>query len=141
VSVVFRNVDVDPSTSPDGWPFEAILTVIERGVVSDWRRLARAIVAQPWGPCAQAVDTIIGWGENYGVDALFEEILRQAREAADREARAAYGRRIRDERERRGLSLREFAPLIGTSAQRLSSYERGQVAPTVTILGRIDRLG
>ncbi len=119
MTVLFRNVDVDPTADPDDWPFETILTVVERGMVSDWRRLTAAIRASPWGPCARAVQQISSWGEHFGTDALFAERIRAVRLAL-------------------GLSLRELAPMIGTSASRLSSYESGQVAPTVNILGRLD---
>ena len=140
MTVQFRNVDIDPTADPDDWPFEAILTVVERGMVSDWRLLAIAIRANPWGPCARAVEQIASWGENYGADRLFADVVGHARSAADAESRRSHGARIRAIRQALGMSLRDLAPLIGTSAQRLSSYESGQVAPTVNLLGRIERV-
>ncbi|MGF1666158.1 MAG: helix-turn-helix domain-containing protein [Acidimicrobiia bacterium] len=139
MSVRFRNVDVT-SEDPDHWPFEAVLASIERGSVSDWRRLAAAIRANPWGSCARAVETVVSWNENYGVDRLLEGVVEHARSEADAESRREYGRRIRSVRISLGMTMREFAPLIGTSAARLSSYESGKVAPTANILGRVDRL-
>lgn len=49
MSVAFRNVDVDPDAPVDSWPYEAIVTVIERGAIGDWLLLTRAIDADPWG--------------------------------------------------------------------------------------------
>ncbi len=67
--------------SADGqWPAEAIETVIDRGSLSDWRRLAKAIRHNPWGPAARTTETIVGWGEHYGVDALMTNVIRHARE-------------------------------------------------------------
>ncbi|MGI9029567.1 MAG: helix-turn-helix domain-containing protein [Ilumatobacteraceae bacterium] len=140
MSLQFRNVDVDPDSDQDTWPFEAVLTAFERGSLVDWRRLAATVRAQPWGPCARAVETIAGWNEYSGLDTLFRSIIANARRRADESSCIRYGRRIREVRQALGLSQREFAPLIGTSAQRLSSYERGRVAPSVAILGRVDRL-
>jgi hypothetical protein len=140
MSVRFRNVDVDPTTDPDGWPFEAVLAVIDRGTISNWRRLAATIRRYPWGPLARAVETIVSWEEYYGVDALFADVIAGARSAADAEARRAYGAWIRSVRERSGMTLREFAPLVGTSAPRLSSYESGRVAASAGFLGRVDRV-
>lgn len=140
MTVSFRNVDVDPQRDPDEWPFEAVLAAIERGTVSDWRRLASTIRANPWGPCAQAVEQITSWEENYGADALFSGVVSHARTAADAASRRTYGARIRAIRSGLGMSQRELAPLIGTSAQRLSSYESGRVAPSVQLLGRLDRV-
>lgn len=138
--VRFRNVDVEPDAGPDAWPFEAILEVVERGVLSDWRRLAATIRANPWGPCARAVEKIVSWHENYGVDRLFEAIIARARDDADAASRRDYGQRIRAVRTSLGMTMREFAPLIGTSPARLASYESGKVAPTANLLGRVDRI-
>src|SRR3989442_9403305 len=49
----------------------------------------------------------------------------------------ALGRRIRDERRRRGLSLEELASRAGVSRSMLSDVERGGKAPTVLVLDRI----
>lgn len=139
-ATAFRNVDVDPGSDPDDWPFEAIHTAIDRGSLGDWRHLAASIRRQPWGPCARAVEAITGWGEHEGVDALLAEAVRRARRDVDTEARRAHGERLRTARTAAGLSLRELAPLIGTSAQRLSAYETGRTAPTVHVLGRLDHV-
>lgn len=139
MSVAFRNVDVEPDAEPDAWPFEAVLAAIERGSLQDWRRLVAAIRAQPWGPCAQAVDTITGWGEHGGLDTLLGGWIQRARAEADDEAVREAGLRLRAVRSGLGLTQREFAPLLGTSAQRLSSYENGRVAPSVAFLGRVER--
>lgn len=136
----FRNIDVDPTTDPDTWPFEAVATVVTRGGLTDWRRLVAAIDQNPWGPCARAVATITSWGEEEGVDVLLGEAVRRARERVDAESRRRFGARLRAARVAAGLSLRDLAPLIGTSAQRLSAYETGRTAPTVHILGRIERV-
>jgi DNA-binding XRE family transcriptional regulator len=140
VTTVFRNVDVDEAASPDEWPFEAVVACIERGVLSDWRRLAATIRSNPWGPCARAIEEIVSWDENYGVDRLFGRIIEHARDEADAESRREYGKGIRDVRMALGMTMREFAPLIGTSAARLASYESGKVAPTVNLFGRVDRV-
>ncbi len=136
----FRNIDFDSSLDPDDWPFEAVLTAVERGCLSDWRRLSTPIRRSPWGSCARAVEQISSWGENYGADRLFTAVIEHARSEADAEPRRDYGRRIRAVRAGLGMSMREFAPLIGTSPARLASYESGKVAPTANILGRVDRV-
>ena len=74
--VQFRNLDFDPTVPVDEWPAEAIETVIDRGSLSDWRRLADAIRRDPWGPAARTTETVVAWGEHYGVDALMGETIR-----------------------------------------------------------------
>jgi len=82
VAMRFRNLDFDTSQPMDEWPAEAIETVIDRGALSDWRQLARAIQRNPWGPAARAAETATSCGEHYGVDALIKRIIHKARENA-----------------------------------------------------------
>ena len=80
MTVRFRNLDLDTSQPMDEWPAEAIETVIDRGSISDWRKLAQTIRRNPWGPAARTTEIIAGWGEHYGVDVLMSEVIRRARE-------------------------------------------------------------
>lgn len=137
MSVAFRNVEVDPAAPVDEWPFEAIETALDRGSLSDWRALAEAIRHDPWGRVARAVETIAGWSEHYGVDALMRSVIDRARDQVTRAGRAAYASEIRSWREQTGLTLRDFASAAGTSASRLSDYEHAKVAPTTDVLGRL----
>ncbi len=79
MTVRFRNLDFDTSQPMDEWPAEAIETVIDRGTLSDWRQLARAIHRNPWGPAARTAETVTSLGEHYGVDALIERVIHKAR--------------------------------------------------------------
>jgi DNA-binding transcriptional regulator YiaG len=133
----FRNVDFDPAQPLDRWPAEAIETLIDRGSRSDWRRLARAIRRNPWGPAARTAEAVVAWGEHYGVDVLIANIVRHAREDVALEGRTRYAAQIRAWREQTGMTLREFAQAAGTSASRLSAYENARVAPTTDVLGRL----
>jgi DNA-binding transcriptional regulator YiaG len=137
VTVPFRNVDFDSASPVDEWPAEAIETVIDRGSLSDWRRLADAIRRNPWGPAARTVQTVAAWGEHDGVDALMASVIRRAREEVDLNGRARYAAQIRGWRTQTGMTLREFALAAGTSASRLSDYENAKVAPTTNVLGRL----
>lgn len=48
----FRNLEADPSNPVDAWPYEGIAAAIERGELSDWRRIADVIEAD--GECEVA---------------------------------------------------------------------------------------
>jgi DNA-binding transcriptional regulator YiaG len=137
MTVSFRNLDFDQSAALDEWPAEAIATVIDRGSLSDWRRLAKAIRRNPWGPAARTAETVIGWGEHYGVDALMSTVIRRAREEVALRGRAEYAAQIRSWRTQTGMTLRQFAQAAGTSASRLSDYENAKVAPTTDVLARL----
>jgi DNA-binding transcriptional regulator YiaG len=138
VSTSFRNVDFDPATPLDRWPAEAIETIMDRGSLSDWRRLAQAIRRNPWGPAARAAETVASWGEHYGVDALMANMIVRAREDVALRGRSEYAARIRGWRARTGMTLAQFASAAGTSASRLSAYENAKVAPTTDVLGRLE---
>ncbi len=133
----FRNLDFDITRPMDEWPAEAIETVIDRGSLSDWRALANAIRQNPWGPAARTTENVVGWGEHYGVDALLANVIRRARATLTQQGREAYAAQIRSWRASSGMTLRQFAQAAGTSAPRLSDYEKAKVAPTTDVLGRL----
>jgi DNA-binding transcriptional regulator YiaG len=136
----FRNLDVAPSDLVSKWPQEGIQTALERGGLADWRRLADAIQAEPWGPVARHVEEVLTYSHPYGVSAAFERAIsrsRQAAEAAEREAVASeIGGLVRQS----GLSRAEFAARMGTSASRLSTYVSGKVTPSAALLLRMRHL-
>ena len=137
MTVSFRNVDLDVGAPMDDWPGEAIETLIDRGSLSDWRRLGGAIRDNPWGPTARTAETVISWEEHYGVDRLLDNVIRHAREDVALRGRAEYAAQIRSWRAQTGMTLRQFARAAGTSASRLSDYENAKVAPTTDVLGRL----
>ncbi len=139
MAVRFRNLDVDPASPVASWPAEALEIALDRGSLGDWRRLAAEIRRSPWGRVARTVEDIAGWGEHDAVDALMLSILERARAKAATDARQRYADHLRELRTGHGLTLVEVARLAGTSASRLSAYERAHVAPTTEVLGRIER--
>ena len=138
MSPSLRNVDVSPDLPLDEWPMEALLTLVERGSLSDWRRIAVSIDDLPWGSIARNIDVITSWGEHPGVDDILRERLDSARTRAVLAGRRRYADRIRMLRHTTGLSMREFAAEVGTSASRLSDYEHAKVSPTTDVLARIE---
>lgn len=133
----FRHLDFDRNDPLDSWPAEAIETIMDRGSLSDWRRLVHAIRKNPWGPAARTAERVAAWDEHYGVDALFTRVICHAREDVTRRGRAAYAEQIRSWRAQAGMTTRQFAEAAGTSASRLSAYENAKVAPTTDVLGRL----
>lgn len=133
----FRNVDFDTTAPLDRWPAEAIETLIDRGSLSDWRRLADAIRANPWGPAARTAETVVAWDEHYGVDVLIARVIAHARKDIALRGRAEYASQIRSWRAQAGMTLSQFARAAGTSASRLCDYENAKVAPTTDVLGRL----
>ena len=138
--LVFRNVDASPTDPVHEWPQEAIQIALERGGLTDWRRLATAIKAEPWGPVARRVEEALTYSHPYGVAAAFERAIGQSRDAAETAERDAVAVEIRNLVARSGLSQAEFASRLGTSASRLSTYASGKVTPSAALLLRMRRV-
>ncbi|MDN5914807.1 MAG: hypothetical protein L0I76_06810 [Pseudonocardia sp.] len=80
MTLTFRNLDVSPDDPVENWPTEAVLTALERGGLGQWRRLAAAIRADPWGPVAGRVEEALSVTRPYGVSELMETVVASARE-------------------------------------------------------------
>jgi hypothetical protein len=135
----FRNIDASPDDPVETWPFEGILAAVERGTLPDWRRMAAAIRADPWGPVAQQVLEAVRLARPYGTTELFEAVIDGARkEAADSE-RAEVAAEVRQLVASSGLSAQDFALRLGTSRSRLSTYMSGKVVPSAMLMIRMRR--
>lgn len=139
MTLAFRNVDV-PEGGPECWPYEAIVTAIERGTIGDWAMLGRAIGSSPWGEVARQVEEYLAYADEPGVTQLLRRRIARARaerEVSEREEVAAV---VREHVERSGLSREEFARGVGTSRPRLSTYCSGKVTPSAALLLRMSRV-
>jgi DNA-binding transcriptional regulator YiaG len=136
----FRNITASVEDPVETWPFEGILAAVERGTLPDWRRLAVAIRADPWGPVAQQVLEAVELSRPYGTTELLTTVIERARrDAADGE-RAEVAGEIRDLVTRSGLSQQDFALRLGTSRPRLSTYLSGKVTPSASLMVRMRRV-
>ena len=138
MTISFRNVDVDETAPLDTWPPEAIEILVDRGNLSDWRRLAAALADDPWGPLARTVEEIIALDCHYGVDRILDRVLRRERERRTLSGRRRYADHLRGLRRAAGMTMRELAAAAGTSAARISDYENARVAPTTDVLARLE---
>jgi hypothetical protein len=120
------------------WPYEAIVTAIDRGLVSDWQPLFAEIRRSPWGPIARRIERYLAYREPDGVGKLFALAIERARSDAEADERETVARRVREAVARSGLSAAQFAELVGTSASRLSTYASGKVTPSAAMLLRIE---
>jgi DNA-binding transcriptional regulator YiaG len=137
----FRNIEASPDDPVETWPFEGILAAIERGTIPDWRRLAQAIAADPWGPVAQQVLEAVRLSRPYGTAELLEGVIARARGLAADAERDEVAAEVRKLVSRSGLSRQDFADRIGTSRPRLSTYMSGKVIPSAALMVRMRRVG
>jgi DNA-binding transcriptional regulator YiaG len=136
----FRNITASPDDPVETWPFEGVLAAVERGTLPDWRRLARAIQADPWGPVAQQVLEAVRLSRPYGTTELLEGVVNRARETAADSERAEVATEVRNLVSASGLSQQDFAARLGTSRSRLSTYMSGKVVPSAALIVRMRRV-
>jgi hypothetical protein len=141
MAVRFRNIDASPADPVETWPYEALVTVVDRGLVPDWQPVFRAIQRSPWGLVARRVERYLAYREPDGVGTLFRLAIDRARARAEADDRAVVAARVRAALERSNLTQASFAERIGTSASRLSTYLSGKVTPSAALLLRIERAG
>jgi DNA-binding transcriptional regulator YiaG len=133
----FRNITASVNDPVETWPFEGILTAVERGTLPDWRRLSAAVRADPWGPVAQQILEAVELARPYGTSDLLTNVIERARQdAADAERDEVAGE-VRDLVSRSGLSRQDFAVRLGTSRPRLSTYMSGKVTPSASLMVRM----
>lgn len=138
--VQFRNLTTTWQDPIDQWPYEAVVTTMERGLVSDWQPILRDLRARPFGRIARYVAHYAKNPEDKAAAAFFSEALRRARVAREESEREEVIRRIRRAIDAAEVSQADFAKLIGTSASRLSTYLSGGVTPSATMLIRIENV-
>jgi DNA-binding transcriptional regulator YiaG len=136
----FRNLTVSPDDPVETWPFEGIIAAVERGTLPDWRRLAKVIKSDPWGPVAQQVLEAIHLSHPYGTAELLEGVIGSARQMAIESERQEVASEVKRLAGRSGLSQQEFADRIGTSRSRLSTYMSGRVMPSAALMVRMRRV-
>lgn len=136
MTVAFRNVTARPTDPVGEWPTEAVRAALERGGLSEWRRIAEAIRSSPWGRTARQVEEVLSHSRPYGVAELLERTIATARGRAEAAERQAVAGELRALIASTGTTQAEFARRIGTSAPRLSSYVNAAVVPSATLMVR-----
>lgn len=136
----FRNITASPDDPVETWPFEGVLAAVERGTLPDWRRLARAIQADPWGLVAQQVAEALRLSQPYGTIELLQAVIDRARRQAADSERGEVAAEVRSLVASSGLSQQDFAGRIGTSRTRLSTYMSGKVVPSAALVVRMRRV-
>jgi hypothetical protein len=105
----FRNVGADPSDPVASWPYEALVTAIERGTIGDWVPITAEIDADPWGEVARQVEEYLTYAPADGVCALFDRAVTRARSPAERSEREEVSAEVRSLIEASALSMAQVA--------------------------------
>ncbi len=133
--------DIDPA-SP-GTPLstvEEVRAMVDADDLQQWRDQFALIAAAPWGPdAAQLHDLVVAADRPLAAYAV-RECTRIYRNRFEEQERLEVAKEIRRLVAVTGMSQREFARHIGTSASRLSTYVNGLVTPSAAMMLRISRV-
>jgi hypothetical protein len=77
-----RHLSYPPGTPVEKWPVAALLDVLERGDLGDWKPIAVAVARDPHGPLAARVLKIVNTHRMYGTSALWRMWIGQRRARA-----------------------------------------------------------
>lgn len=107
--------------------------------LAEWRAALAPVVIAPWAPYGdRLVERAAGCGPGVArLAAECQHLAQQLEASRERNLVATEIRRIIAET---GLSQREFAAYVGTSASRLSTYATGRVVPSAAMLLRIQQI-
>ncbi len=122
------------------WPTAAIRAALETDDLAVWQRIVAAIKRDPFGRTARQVEEVLETARPYGLSKALTEVLSRTREHMEANERAEVARHIRALLEKSGLGQQEFASRIGVPNADFSTYLRGEVSPTASLMVRMSKL-
>lgn len=109
---------------PEALASAAIVDILERGDLAEWRPIAVSIAAQPHGPLAERVVRLVDAYPMYGTSPLWRAWIERCRARAEGRRQCDAGAMdLADLRRQKGLTQVELAGRIGISQSDLSKLE------------------
>jgi DNA-binding XRE family transcriptional regulator len=134
-----RHLEYSPGP-PEEWPLAALVDVLQRGDLADWRPIAMAVARDPHGPLAARVLDLLAAYPAYGTSALWRAWIERRRAAAET-ALPAVPAGLAGLRRRMGLTQVEVARRIGISQSDLSKLERREDMRLSTLVAYTEAMG
>jgi DNA-binding Xre family transcriptional regulator len=139
--VIHRHLDIPPGRATEDLPSAAIVDLLERGDLDDWRPIARAVARDPEGAFAARVSRLLDEYPIYGTSALWRAFLVQVRARAEGAGDRSRPVRLSTLRHRLGLTQVEVAGRMGISQSDLSKLERRRDVRLSTLRAYLEALG
>ncbi|CAN5893333.1 hypothetical protein BH23ACT12_BH23ACT12_10830 [soil metagenome] len=117
----------------------ALDDLLDRGDLSDWAPLAKAITADPYGTLADSVMRLCAAHPIYGTSALWRSLITKLRSTAPPERSMPVG--LSELRVSRGLTQAELAKRMGISQSDISKLERRTDVRMSTVQSYVSALG
>ena len=139
--MIHRHLEYPEDTAPEDLPSAAIVDLLRRGDLDEWRPLAKAVASDPFGALASRLLRLLSAYPIYGTSALWRAWIDRARARlegplGDHRAWTLAGIRA-DE----GLTQRELARHVGMSQSDLSKFERRPDVRVSTLRSYLAGLG
>lgn len=77
--MIHRHLDIPEGTPVHDLPLAALVDLLDRGDLDDWRPLARAVAADPFGVVAERVLKLIDAYPMYGTSVLWRAWIERLR--------------------------------------------------------------
>ena len=122
-----RHLEIAPGTNIEDLPAAALVDLLERGDLNDWKPIAAAIAQNPSGDLANRVLRLVGAYPMYGTSALWRSWILRRRDMAEGqrgEPGASRPSTLAALRRDRGLTQVEVAARMKISQSDLSKLER-----------------
>jgi len=138
--VKHRHLDYPPGMPVEELPLAALVDMLERGDLADWKPIAVAVARDPHGPFAARVMELVAAYPAYGTSALWRAWIERRRAAAETRVPAVPVGLARLRR-RMGLTQVEVARRIGISQSDLSKLERRRDVRLSTLAAYAEAIG
>jgi DNA-binding XRE family transcriptional regulator len=119
-----RHLALPPAVEAGELPSAAVVDLLDRGGLDDWRPLATAVAAEPDGPFAARLERLIDAYPMYGTSSLWRAWIDRCRARRSAPLLPAPARTLAATRRRYGLTQEQLAERLGMSQSDLSKLER-----------------
>lgn len=139
--MIHRHLDIPPGTATEDLPSAAIVDLLERGDLDDWRPIATAIARNPFGAFAERVARLIDEYPIYGTSPLWRAFLTRRRARAEGFSKRPRPIGLAALRRRLGRTQVDVAARMGISQSDPSKFERRQDVRVATLRAYFAALG
>lgn len=122
--MIHRHLDYAPGASAENLPSAAIVDILERGDLDDWKPIAAAVAREPNGFLASRVLQLVSAYPMYGTSALWRSWIDRCRTRAEPRLALSCAKSLADLRRSSGVTQSELAERISMSQSDLSKLER-----------------
>lgn len=136
-----RHLTYAENTLPERLPSAAIVDILERGDLDDWRPIAAAIAGEPHGELATRVLHLLAAYPMYGTSTLWRGWIERCRARHDGMLHGREPMDLSHLRTHNGLTQTELARRIGMSQSDLSKLERRSDVKVSTLRSYAAALG